>query len=208
MRPILYLALFTLSSSGFALESFFCAQGNGIVRLGMTTEEVRKACGAPQDMLTDTSRIVKKQPVTRLTFSNLSQGPVYYWDLNKVYHIFSIPSNQSDSSISFDIVDNKVKNVYLNGNSINGTSACNYKGTTQFVSSSSPTNNITISVGDTVDKVYAACGNPDYQNDTYIDIPVPKNDKPELWTYKLDIYNPSYKLTFIQGTLQNIEKGN
>lgn len=206
MHFIHLIAICSLSSSVFALDNLYCAQGNGVVKLGMTTDEVRQACGIPLTMQTNNARIVKKQPITRLSYNDLSQGAVYYWDLNKVYHIFSIPSNQSKSNLTIDIMDNKVKSVYLNGGSINGTGACNFKGATTFGGPPGPTNETVISVGDPVDKVYMACGSPDYQDDTFIEVPIPSSDKPEVWIYKLDSFNPSYRLTFIQGILKGIDK--
>lgn len=197
--------LFCLPS--IAMDGFYCAQKHAFIHIGMTIDEVLQSCGMPQ-MRQEGGNIVRNQPVTRLSFNNMYKGPVYYWDLNKVYQIFSIPSSANNSTVTIDIVDNKVKNIFLNGNSVQGTTACQYPGSTQFGGNSSYSNGSTIAVGDSYEQILSSCGSPDYTDQTFTQVPVPKSDKPELWIYKLDQYNPSYHLIFTNGILRDIEKKN
>ncbi len=205
-RYLLFLSL-GLSLPGFSADGFYCAQKHAFIRVGMTTEEVLNNCGDPQ-LKQEGGNIVRNQPVTRLSYNNMYKGPVYYWDLNKVYHIFSIPSSSNNSTVTVDIVDNKVKTISLNGNGVQGTTACQYPGATQFAGNPSYSNGSPINVGDSYEDVIHACGNPDYTDQTYTQVPVAKSDRPELWIYKLDQYNPSYHLTFIQGVLKDVEQKN
>ena len=190
-----------------AMDGFYCAQKHSFIHVGMTIDEVLQNCGMPQ-MRQEGGNIVRNQPVTRLSYNNMYKGPVYYWDLNKVYQIFSIPSSANYSSVTVDIVDNKVRSVLLNGNSVQGTTACQYPGTTQFGGNPSYSNGSTIAVGDSYEQILSACGSPDYTDQTFTPIPVSKSDKPELWIYKVDQYNPSYHLIFTNGVLREIEKKN
>jgi hypothetical protein len=205
---IMYKYLFFLPSfllSAYAMDGFYCAQKHAFIRVGMTIDEVLQGCGAPQ-MRQESGNIVRNQPMTRLSYNNMYKGPVYYWDLNKVYHIFSIPSSSNNSTVTVDIVDNKVRSVNLNGNGVQGTNACQYPGSTQFGGNPSYSNGASISVGDSYEQVIQACGNPDYTDETFMPVPVSKSDNPELWIYKMDQYNPSYHLIFINGVLKSVEK--
>ena len=205
-QTAIFLSL-SLSFPIFAMDGFYCAQKHTYIRVGMTAEEVLSNCGAPQ-MHQQGGNIVRNVPVTRLSYNNMYKGPVYYWDLNKVYHIFSIPSSSNNSTVTVDIVDNKVRSVNLNGNGVQGTTACQYPGSTQFGGNPSYSNGAPISVGDSYEDVLHACGTPDYTDETFTQVPVSKSDRPELWIYKLDQYNPSYHLTFIQGILKDVEQKN
>ena len=197
--------LFILSSSGFALDNLYCPHGSGMIRVGMNIAQVSQLCGTPTEAVSN-SKVVQNIPVTRLSYNNFYKGPVYYWNLKKVYQIFSVPSSANNTTLTVDIYQGKVKSIALNGAGAQSTTACNYQGSTLFAGNESPSNNSVIAVGDTQDAIFSACGNPDTTDDTFIQMPVSKNDKPEVWTYQFDAYNPKYKLIFIQGVLQSIEQ--
>ena len=194
-----------LSSSGFALDNLYCPHGSGMIRTGMNIAQVNQLCGTPAKAAAN-STIVQNLPVTRLNYNNFYKGPVYYWNLKKVYQIFSVPSSTNNTTLTVDIYQGKVRSISLNGTGAQSTTACNYQGSTQFAGNQSPSNNSVIAVGDTQDAVISACGNPDTTDDTFIQIPVSKNDKAEVWTYQFDTYSPTYKLIFIQGILQSIDQ--
>jgi Protein of unknown function (DUF2845) len=196
---------FILSSSGFALSNLYCPHGSGMIRIGMNIAEVSQLCGMPATTASNT-RVVQNLPITRLSYNNFYKGPVYYWNLQKVYQQFSVPSSSNNTTLTVDIYQGKVKSMALNGTGAQSTTACNYKGSTQFAGNPSPSNNTVISVGDSQDAVFSACGSPDTIDNTYIQVPVSKNDKPEVWTYQFDPYSPKYKLIFIQGNLQSIDQ--
>jgi hypothetical protein len=189
-----------------SIQSFYCPQGNALVKVGMTAAQVQSACGQPQIIQDNTNRLVQNVPVTRLTYNNINKGSVYFWNLNKVYSIFSLPSGSIITPLTVLIVDNKVKSINFNGNDAQSTGACAYAGSTSFQGNKSPTNNISIGVGDPINKVLSACGNPDYTDHSYMQVPISSQDKPARWIYKLDQYNPAYQLLFINGILEAIDK--
>jgi hypothetical protein len=110
--------------------------------------------------------------------------------LNSVYSMWSLPSGSQGVSLSIDIINNKVKGITMNGSGTNAMSVCG--GTS-------------IQVGDDVNSVYSACGNPSLINNTFITKPVPNSAKPEVWIYQVNQYQPMFTLTFVNGQLQSIE---
>lgn len=189
-----------------ALQSFYCPQGNNLVQTGMTAAQVQAACGKAQYVQDNTNRIVQNVPVTRLTYNNINKGSVYFWNLNKVYNAFSLPSGTIITPLTVLIVNNKVKSINFNNNSVESTGACAYAGSTSFAGNQSPVNNVTIQIGDPINKVLASCGNPDFTDHSYMKEAVSDTDKPERWIYKLDDYHPAYYLLFINGILEGIER--
>jgi hypothetical protein len=206
MRFLKYSVPLLISASCFAVDSLYCPNGHGMIRVGMNIAEVSNFCGLPTSSITDSSQIVQNIPITRLSYNNFYKGPVYYWNLQKVYQIFSVPSSSNNTTLTVDIYQGKVKSIALNGMGVQSTTACNYQGSTLFAGNPSPSNNAVIAVGDSQDSIFATCGNPDTVDDTFIQAPVSKNDQPELWSYQFDPYSPKYNLIFIQGTLKSIEK--
>lgn len=204
----LVLVLSSLASIAHAdnVQGFFCPQGNSYIQLGMTSDQVKAACGQPQFLQNEGANLVQNVPVTRLTYNNINKGSVYYWNLNKVYNQFGLPSGTIVTPLTVLIMDDKIKSINFNGNDVQTTGACAFSGSTTFAGNSSPTSDISIGVGDTMDKVIAACGNPDYTDNSYMQVPISARDKPELWTYKLDQYSPSFNLLFMNGILKNIDK--
>lgn len=194
-----------LSFSCFALNNVYCPHGSGMVRVGMNIAQVSQLCGIPISTTTNT-QVVQNLPITRLSYNNFYKGSVYYWNLQKVYQQFSIPSSSNNTTLTVDIYQGKVKSIALNGTGAQSTTACNYQGSTQFAGNPSPSNNTVISVGDPESAILSACGNPDTIDNTYIQVPVSKNDKPEVWVYQFDPYSPKYKLIFVQGVLQSINQ--
>lgn len=187
------------------LNTFYCAQGHSNISLGMTADQVKAECGDPQ-MTDGSATLTQKIPVTRLTYNNMNKGSVYYWNLNKVYNQFGLPSGSSITPFTVDIVNNKVKALNLNGNSVKTTTACGYQGNTGFPGGTNPNEPASIGVGDPADKVYSLCGAADYTDETYIDAPIPPSDKPQHWTYQVDSYHPAYQLLFVRGRLVEIEQ--
>ena len=64
---------------------------------------------------------------------------------------------------------------------------------------------ISVQIGDDVNKVYSACGNPSLVNETFINQKIHKSERPEVWIYQLAPYQPTIRLTFIDGKLQSIQ---
>jgi hypothetical protein len=206
IKLILMLITFNTVALADSVQGFFCPQGNSYIQLGISSDQVKNACGQPQFLQNDSNNLVQNVPVTRLTYNNINRGSVYYWNLNKVYNQFGLPSGNIVTPLTILIVDNKVKSINFNGNDVQTTGVCAFAGSTTFAGNPSPTSNTSIGVGDTMDQVISACGNPDHTDQSYMQIPISAQSKPELWTYKLDQYSPSYNLLFINGVLQSIDR--
>jgi hypothetical protein len=188
-----------------ALHNFYCPQGNNLVQIGMTAAQVQSACGQPQYLQDNTNRLVQNVPVIRLTYNNINKGSVYFWNLNKVYNAFSLPSGTIITPLTVLIINNKVKSINFNGNAVESTGACAYAGSTSFAGNQSPVSNVSIQIGDPMNKVIASCGNPDFTDHSFMQIPIDAGDKPERWVYQLDRYSPAFYLLFIHGVLEGIE---
>ena len=118
----LKLIPFIFSTAGFALDNLYCPHGSGMIRIGMNIAEVSQLCGIPASTVSNT-KIVQNIPITRLTYNNFYKGPVYYWNLKKVYQIFSVPSTTNNTNLTVDIYQGKVKSIALNGTSAQSTTA-------------------------------------------------------------------------------------
>ena len=199
------IGLIPLTLQAADLEQFYCPHGSAIIRIGMSQEQVRSSCGEPQTHDTNTSRIVQNVAVTRLTYNNINKGSVYYWNVNKVYNMFSLPSGNLITPLTVIIANGKIKNINLNGNETQSTTACGYSGSVTFPGGTDPSTPQTLGVGDPEQKVYSLCGGPDYTDHTYAPQPIESSDKPERWIYKLDDYHPGYQLIFVRGLLVSIQ---
>ena len=210
MRPItivnIVIALFPTLGLAQPLNTFYCPQGHSNISLGMTAAQVKAQCGEPEMTDGSSTNLTQKIPVTRLTYNNMNKGSVYFWNLNKVYNEFGLPSGSQITPFTVDIINNKVKTLTLDGNSVNTTTACGYQGNTSFPGGTNPNEPASIEVGDPAEKVYSLCGAADYTDETYILAPIPSSDKPQHWTYQVDTYQPAYQLLFISGKLVSIEQ--
>ena len=197
---ISFLPLNVLAGKGF-----YCSKKNDFIQVGMTSAHVLESCGSPKSVVKGDA-IGKKVPVTRLSYNNLYKGPVYYRDLTKVYDIFSLPSYSNNGNVIVDIVDGKAKTITLNGVKVAGTNACQYAGgSTKFGGNQSYSNGSAINAGDSYQSILKQCGMPDSIDNTFLRIPVPKEENPEIWIYKFDDYSSAYQLTFINGILKEID---
>lgn len=205
---LMFTAIPSLCLAVNSLNQFYCPQGHNTITIGMTADQVEALCGEAQIIHDDTQRVVQNVAATRLIYNRINTGSPYFWNLNKVYDQFSLPSGSHDSNMAFIIVDNKVSSINIQGNDIKNTTACSYAGSLEFPGGTNPTIQVSINVGDPVAKVYQNCGSPDYTDQTYLEQPVPLSEKPERWQYKLDQFQPTYQLIFIRGILTSIEQMN
>lgn len=203
--PLLIAGLVSHATYAKHVDSFFCPQTSSNVQVGMTVDEVLKYCGQPQGQNAPDQPILKNVPVTRLNYNNLNRGPLYFWKLDNVYNLFSQPSGGQTNRLNVLIVDNKIKTIMLNGAEVKSTDACSQIGSTNYAATSSPTPDSTLNVGDNASAVINSCGSPDLEDQSYMQVPVPKAEQPLQWIYQTDQYHPSYTLTFIKGILQSIE---
>lgn len=188
-HAILFTSLLYQSLGVADQAPFYCPQNHGYVRIGMTQAEVLRACGKPTAVEKSKKTAVEQVQVTQLIYTTLNPAPVYR-GYELIYNTWSLPIGSQGSSLEIDIIDNKVSSIRFNGADTNASSVC---GNHQFA------------VGDLANKVYSACGSPSLTNRTFINRPIKNKSKPEIWTYYIDRYNPSFKLIFIDGTLTAIQ---
>lgn len=182
------LTSFTLLTH--AATSFYCPQRHGYINVGMTQDQVIAACGQPTAIRDNNSPVVQQIPVTQLIYSILNQGAMYYNPgITPVYNMWSLPSGSQGTSVEIDLVDNQVNAIKVNGSESNALSVCQGG---------------KVQVGDNISAVYNACGAPSLINNTYVNKPVPANQKPQVWVYTIDQYQPSVTFTFINGILKSI----
>lgn len=166
-----------------ASTSVYCPANHGYVSVGMSTQAVLAACGNPTSK--ERSRVPFTQKIAMLQLVYNNQGTA-----KAFYGVWSIPVGiTAGSTLTIDVVENKVHAVTLNGGSNKAFSICG---------------GVPILVGDPVSKVYGACGNPSLINNTYITKQVGPVDYPEIWTY-LAPYQPAIRLTFVKGKLESID---
>jgi hypothetical protein len=173
-----------------AASSFYCPGNHGYINIGMNTDQIITACGQPTDIQQSKQALMQKVPVTELIYTNLNKGAVYS-GLNSTYQMWSIPSGTTQVNLQVNIINDQVSSVQVNGQSGDAMSVCG----------GNP-----IQVGDSADSVYSACGSPTMVNQTYIKRSVQSNVKPVVWMYQSSPYQPSFRLTFLNGVLQSIDQ--
>jgi hypothetical protein len=189
------LILLILPCLAQADQSMYCPQNHAYINIGMSTDQVIAACGQPSSIQESNQPIMQKVPMQQLIFNNLAPNDSdFAGSLNTApntafYGVWNIPTGSSGVQVQVDIVDNKVKNITVNGGGSNALSLC------------SGTN---IQVGDPASKVYGACGSPNVTNNSYINVPIPSQTRPQIWIYQPGPYQPSFSLTFVDGKLQSI----
>jgi hypothetical protein len=177
------LALFLLPFSLFADgESLFCPQNHAYISIGMTPDQVIAACGQPLSQQDSNQPVTQKIPVQQLIYNNMGTSSAFYG-------VWNVSTGSSGSRLEISIVDQKVKGIKLNSSDSNAVSICNGN---------------SIEVGDSIEKVYYSCGSPSLTNNTYINEIVPTAQKPQVWIYQFDQYQPSVTLTFVDGRLKSI----
>lgn len=174
----------------FSADSLYCPAKQGYISIGMDSSQVMSLCGQPM-MRQDSNevQVAQKIPVTQLIYTTLNQGSVYS-GLSSYYTMWSLPSGSNGTSLRFNVVNNKITAIDINGSGTNAMSICG---------------GASVQIGDDVNKVYSACGDPSLVNETFINQPIPKSQHPEVWIYQLEPYQPTIHLTFIDGKLQSIE---
>lgn len=171
-------------------QSVYCPQKAGYIHVGMTEEQVISACGQPLSKQQSNMPLMRKVPVQQLIYTSVNSSSVYPGLNSAFYTQWSLASGVSGVTLEVDVVNNKVSAVSLNGANTNAMSICG--GTS-------------IQVGDNVNQVYNACGNPSAVNNTFSKQFIQSNNKPEVWIYQVNPYQPPISLTFLNGKLQSID---
>ncbi|RAP38674.1 hypothetical protein B1207_01995 [Legionella quinlivanii] len=179
----------------WAADSVYCPQNHGYINVGMTQDQVIAACGQPLSQQNSNKPLMQKIPAQQLYYNNEGAPTAFYgvWKLpigNSNYGSAPFQGTAGGVQLQVDVVNNQVHDIVLNGNSTNAFSICG--GTS-------------IQAGDPVGKVYGACGSPSIVNNTFIEVPVQSQTKPQIWTYQPSQYGPPMSLTFVDGKLQSID---
>jgi hypothetical protein len=183
----LYLLIFPLT---ILAEPTYCPQKSGFIDIGMTQEQVLSACGEPLSKQQLKTPAMQQVPVKQLIYTTLNQGTVYPGLDAAFYEQWSLPSGSSGTSLQFNIVNEKVKGVTINGSSTNVMTICEGQ---------------SVAVGDDESKVYTACGDPSMVNNTYVNVPIANAGKPMVWIYQFNPYQAPITLTFVNGKLQSMD---
>lgn len=177
----------TVSTAG----QTYCPEGHSFIQVGMTESQVIAACGQPLSRTRSNQQVTIKVPVTQLIYTSTTPTQYYPGIASSDLKQWSLPTGINNLyNIQFDIVNNKVKSVHVNGASTNAMNICNGN---------------SVQVGDEEAQVYAACGSPNQTNTTYNNEPIPGNNKSEIWIYQIDQYQPSIRLTFVNGSLESTD---
>ncbi len=184
IKSISGLVLLGLPFSLMADDSFYCPQNHAYINVGMSTNEVIAACGQPLSQQDSNQPIMQRIPVQQLIYNNQGTGTAFYG-------VWNVPTGSGGTQLQVDVVNNRIKEIRVNGSDSNAFSICN---------------GANIQVGDPVGKVYGSCGSPSVVNNTYINQVVPTAQKPQIWIYQPGQYQPTVSLTFVDGKLQSINK--
>lgn len=171
-----------------AFDSYYCQQGHGYAKLGMTVDEVLAACGEPISRQDANNPILVKVPVRQMIYNNQGTDLPYYW-----YNTYWAPLKSGSGGVQMEmnIVDNRVRLVRVNSSDSNQATVCN---------------GVTIRQGDSVARVYSACGSPSIQNNSFINQVVTTTTKPQIWIYQLNEFQPQVTFTFADGRLYSIDQ--
>lgn len=174
-----------LTSSLYAADWFYCTKNERSIKVGMTSAEVLRACGAP---LSHDDSGTQQVPVQQMIYTTINSGSVYPGLNDAFYRQWSLPSGTTGQQLQVDIVNNKVSAILLNGRETKALSICNGG---------------TFSKGDDISQLYHACGAPSMINQSHTDA---RNVTagPDVWIYKTDAYQPAVQLNFSNGILQSI----
>lgn len=172
-------------------SSVYCPSGHAFIQVGMRESDVINACGQPNSKMQSNQQATTRVPVKQLVYTSLAALNPYPGIQNALFNQWSLPSGIDNSfTLQVNIVNRKVSSISLNGSQNNAMSLCGGN---------------SVQVGDDESAVYAQCGSPNAVNHTYINQPIPGNNKPETWIYQIDSYQPPIRLTFVNGSLESID---
>lgn len=179
-----------LITPGYTADNFYCAKNHAYIEVGMDPYQVISACGKPTIIKASGNAVVQQIPVTQLIYTTINKGAVFFYPgIDRVYTLFSLPSGSVGNSVEVNVINNQISSIKVNGSNTNAFDACKTG---------------KIQIGDSLSSVYNACGAPDNINNTYVNRPIPKKEKPQVWIYESQNYQPGFTLTFVNGILQSI----
>ena len=163
-------------------QSLYCPEHSQYIKIGMSADQVVQACGQPLTKQKKKGYLTKRVPMTQYIYNSAGSKKAFYgtWQLS---------TGQGGAQVIVNVSDNKVKSISMAGSSSNSFSLCGGSA---------------ISVGDSAAKL-RACGQASAVNTTYINQPTGQSAVNEIWVYQLNQYQPSVRLTFVNGKLQSID---
>lgn len=182
---VVLISLF-LTQSTFA---YYCStrQANGFISVGDTMDQVRKACGDPTEegkpSLYQDSQLVTTQ---YWVYENTQVSNTNVLAIKQTRVV-----TREAPTVVVEITEGKVTNITQGGNEAQ-SGYCASMGNT-------------IQIGDSIDQVNAACGNPTYMNTEQHQKNTSPPQEKVIWTYQWEPYTQPLKLEFIGGKLTNIE---
>lgn len=189
LKNIIPLAFCVTPTSLFAaMDSYYCPQGHGYVKIGMSVDEVSAACGEPISRQDANKPVTSLVPVKQLIYNNQGTDTPYYWYNN---YWAALKTGSGGIQMEINVVDNRVKLIRVNSSNSNQATVCN---------------GVNIRIGDSLARVYNACGSPSIQNNSYIQQIVTTTAKPQIWIYQLNMYQPKVTFTFADGRLYSINQ--
>lgn len=198
---IVFIVFYSLPS--IAEDSYYCPKNNGYVQLGMTQSEVLAACGEPLSKTETDKPVMKEIPMQQLYYN--SQGTP-----SAFYEFWTMPTGvDTGQKLEVDVIDGKVSAIVFNGESVNSsslTSNISSKGyTNDFFTNELTVCSGSFRIGDPVERVYNACGDPPMLNSTFVKQPIVSKTKPQIWIYQPSEFEASVTMTFLDGVLQSIQ---
>lgn len=180
--PFIGVVVFLVPLLALAADSYYCPQNSGNIKVGMTMDQVIKACGDPISKKESKDPLTKKVPVLQLIYNNVGADTAFY-------DTWTIRTGSGGTELQINVIDDIVREVKVDDGDSNAATICEGE---------------TIDVGDDVSKVYNACGGPSMVNETFIEVVVETKDKPQIWIYQSSQYTKPVSLTFADGKLQSI----
>jgi Protein of unknown function (DUF2845) len=174
MRVAHYLFILSLLGAQSA-SALICPIKYLQIRAGMTSAEVRSACGEPKSIQRQDIAQYQDQRVENWLYSGNQSGTKTARAMRELGY-----GSSAKPSMSFSFDGNgKIVNFSVDGSSFNTTKVC---GTT-------------LSIGDSRNKVMNYCGEPAVKSTG--SVPVGQGSvEQQVWTYQLDAYRPVVRVTF------------
>lgn len=170
----------------------YCAKGQAYIKPGMTEQQITSACGQPLSKHKGAGRATRKVRVTQLIYTWLNSNIVDQGGgIKNIYTTFSLPQAPTSLTLHVDIMNGKIVSIQTSGTAPNQMTVCNGD---------------SFQVGEPEGAVRQACGDPSIVNHTYVNQPIPSDEKPEIWVYKPGQYQPAFSLTIVNGKLESIHQ--
>src|SRR5688500_13313665 len=115
------LVLFILPFSLLAAQSYYCPQNHAYITLGMTANEVIAACGQPASQQDSNQPLTQRIPVQQLIYNNQGSSSAFYG-------VWNIQTGNGGAQMEFDVVNNLVKGIKINGGDSNASTLCSGPG--------------------------------------------------------------------------------